>query len=202
MTNTISQEFGEVIILEKGSIWALPQFIDNAKVCKGLLNRLDSFIKFQSSILGKDVIESKQIPYEELDIRDAFISYASEDREKIALPIAEALKDKGLSIWFDEHELTLGDSLRAKIEEGLKISRFGVTILSHHFFKKRWPQMELDGLLALEKGTKKILPIWHELSEENVREYSPILAGRLGIPTSKGIDAVAEAILKAVKAKK
>ena len=88
--------------------------------------------------------------------------------------------------------------MRQKIEKGLQCSRYGVTILSHHFFSKRWPQVELDGLFALETGGKKILPVWHNLNEEEIKRYSPILAGRLGISTDKGFDVVAEAISKAV----
>ena len=197
--NVISQVFGEVILLERGCIWALPQFTDNAEVCKIILKRLDSFVKFQSSILGFEEIESRQLQDAGPDIRDIFISYASEDRDEIARPLAEALIKKDITVWFDEYELTLGDNLRRKIEEGLKNSRFGITILSHHFFTKRWPQIELDGLFALEAGSKKILPVWHKISERDIREYSPVLAGRLGISTSKGLEAIVEAVQKAIK---
>jgi len=204
VTNIISQVFGEVILLEKGSIWALPQFTNNALVCSILLNRLDSFINVQSSLViskGKPISPERtgQLQNTKQIVRDVFISHASEDKDQIARPLANALIEKGLSVWFDEYELTLGDSLRRKIEEGLRSSRFGVTILSHHFFSKRWPQIELDGLFALETGSKKILPVWHGVSEGEVRQYSPILADRLGISTSEGIEAVADAVLRAVK---
>jgi TIR domain len=74
---------------------------------------------------------------------------------------------------FDEYELVVGDSLRRKIEEGLRISRHGLVILSHAFFEKNWPQQELAALTALQK---KILPVWHELSVEQIKAYSPLLA--------------------------
>ena len=92
-----------------------------------------------------------------------------------------------------------GGRLREKIDAGLRNSRFGVTILSHAFFSKSWPQSELDGLLSLERESKRILPVWHELTDEDVRSYSPILSGRLGISTSKGIASVVDAIKRAVK---
>jgi hypothetical protein len=61
--------------------------------------------------------------------------------------------------------------------------------LSPHFFAKSWPQWELDGLVSREvSGIKVILPIWHEVDLKSVREYSPILAGRLGGKSSDGID--------------
>ena len=138
---------------------------------------------------------------EETPIRDVFISYASEDKEEIARSLVETLKQKGLSVWFDEYELTLGDPLRRKIEEGLRVSRFGVAILSDNFFHKSWPQRELDALFSLETQSKKILPVWHRLSATDIASYAPLLADRLAVSTDIGIDAVADEILRAVKTK-
>ena len=126
---------------------------------------------------------------------DFFISHASEDKDAIARPLAEQLRENGYAVWFDEYELTLGDSLRRSIEKGLALSRFGIVVLSDAFFSKEWPQKELDGLDALERdGRKVILPIWHGVESEYVSRFSPILAGRLAIETSKGLDQVVSAI--------
>jgi hypothetical protein len=134
----------------------------------------------------------------QVPIRDVFISHASEDKEEIARPLVETLKKRGLSVWFDEYELTLGDPLRRKIEEGLRVSRFGVAILSENFFHKRWPQQELDALFAQEDQSKKILPVWHRLSATDIAHYAPLLADRLAVSTDKGLDRVADDILRAV----
>jgi hypothetical protein len=57
-----------------------------------------------------------------------------------------------------------------------------VVILSKHFFEKDWPERELDGLASKEiKGKKVILPVWHGIGFEEVRNYSPMLADRLAI---------------------
>jgi hypothetical protein len=50
---------------------------------------------------------------------DVFISHASEDKEGIVRPLANALKNEGLRVWYDEFELKIGDSLRRKIDRGL-----------------------------------------------------------------------------------
>jgi hypothetical protein len=71
---------------------------------------------------------------------DMFISHASEDKESFVRPLASALKNTGLLVWFDETALTVGDSLRGKIDEGLAQSRYGIVVLSPNFFAKRWPQ--------------------------------------------------------------
>ncbi len=70
---------------------------------------------------------------------DVFISHASEDKDSFVRPLATALKTKGLSVWYDETTLKLGDSLRRSIDSGLAQSRFGIVVLSHVFFQKEWP---------------------------------------------------------------
>lgn len=130
---------------------------------------------------------------------DIFISHASEDKEAIAKPIALALTRCGLRVWFDEQQLRIGDSLRRKIDEGLAESQFGVVILSQKFFAKEWAQKELDALISREEDDNKvILPIWHGISRTEVASYSPLLAAKLAIQTSTGIDKVVEAILRAI----
>jgi len=119
--------------------------------------------------------------------RDVFISHSSDDKLAIAKPLADALIASGHSVWYDEYEIKLGDSLLQKINEGLAHSRFGVVILSKSFFSKKWPQRELDGLTSLETaaGKSRIIPIWHGLAFEEVAKYSPILAGLMAADTSK-----------------
>lgn len=115
----------------------------------------------------------------------AFISHASEDKDEIARPLAEALIAGGFKIWFDEMELKVGDSLRRSIDRGLAHSRFGVVVFSPAFFAKNWPQYELDGLVAREMtGGKVILPLWHRVTKDEVMKYSPSLADKLALNTA------------------
>jgi hypothetical protein len=129
---------------------------------------------------------------------DVFLSHASEDKAFVR-ELAAALKRRGVSYWLDEIELRLGDSLRTVIDAGLANSRFGVVILSHHFFAKQWPQQELDGLLAKEIDRKVILPVWHDIVFAEVSKFSPTLAGRYAAQASEGVEAVADKILLAIK---
>jgi hypothetical protein len=118
--------------------------------------------------------EKQTQPTERVEEWDVFISHATEDKAAIARPLAEALRAKGLRVWYDEFSLTVGDGLRKKIDEGLAKSRFGVVVLSKRFFEKHWPEQELNGLATREvDGKKVILPVWHEVGFKDVREYSP-----------------------------
>lgn len=116
---------------------------------------------------------------------DLFISHASEDKDSIVRPLAEALRSTGLEVWYDEFELKVGDSLRRKIDQGIARSRFGLVVLSKSFFAKDWPNYELDGLVTMSvSGRQVLLPVWHEISKDEVMSHSPSLADRVALRTS------------------
>jgi hypothetical protein len=125
---------------------------------------------------------------------DVFISHASEDKEAVALPLAHVLRSAGVRVWLDRFEIQLGESIRAKIDEGLAHSRFGVVILSEAFFRKLWTSRELDGLFARDV----VLPVWHGVDEPAVIQYSPMIAAKKASSTSEGLDQVAHAILSRI----
>jgi hypothetical protein len=133
--------------------------------------------------------------------RDVFVSHATEDKEAVARPLALELRQRGLSIWFDEYELVLGDSLREKIDEGLRDARIGVVILSPSFFAKRWTQWELNGLVTrLMAGERNVIvPIWYDVNAEAVREYSPALADLVAARASEGVASISDKIERVLR---
>lgn len=113
---------------------------------------------------------------------DVFISHASEDKEGFVRDLAQALAERDLIVWYDEFELRVGDSLRRKIDAGLANSRFGIVVLSSHFFNKNWAQYELDGLVVREMtGQQILLPIWHNISKDEIIRRSPSLADKVAL---------------------
>jgi hypothetical protein len=131
---------------------------------------------------------------------DAFLSYASEDREEVAEPLYRLLEGFGLRIWFDRTELKVGDSLRERIDEGLARCRFGIVVLSSSFFAKHYPQRELNGLAQREiDGEKVILPVWHRIDAAQVRAYSPPLADRIAATSEEGLNVVAAKLILALQ---
>ena len=93
-------------------------------------------------------------------------------------------------MWLDKFQIEIGDSLRQKIDQGLANSRFGVAILSQAFLTKHWTGSELDALWALDV----VLPVWHGIDKKTLMKYSPLLAGKVGISTTEGMDVVAQTI--------
>lgn len=113
---------------------------------------------------------------------DAFICHASEDKDDFVRPLAEVMVSMGFRIWYDEFELRVGDSLRQSIDRGLVNSEYGIVVLSPAFFRKNWPQYELNSLTARQiDGRSVILPIWHNVGREDVLEHSPALADKVAL---------------------
>ena len=116
---------------------------------------------------------------------DVFISHASEDKEAIVRPLANALIRKGLKVWYDEMTLKIGDSLRQKIDKGLANSRVGLVVLSPSFIDKGWTNYELDGIVSKTvSGEQVLLPIWHNITKQQVIDYSPSLADKVARSTT------------------
>ena len=131
---------------------------------------------------------------------DVFISYASEDREDFVQPLAERLHVEGLRVWYADFVLKVGDSLNRSIDSGLARSKFGIAVISPNFLAKEWPRRELDGLVTREvDGTKVILPVWHNIEYEQLRTRSPMLADRIAVKSSEGLDRVVDRLLEVLR---
>jgi hypothetical protein len=116
---------------------------------------------------------------------DFFISHASEDKDEIVRELADALRSNGIRVWYDEFVLRVGDSLRKSIDTGLIKSKYGIVIISPNFIAKKWPEYELNGMIAREMdGHKVVLPIWHKVSKNEVINFSPSLADKLALNTA------------------
>jgi TIR domain len=134
----------------------------------------------------------------------AFISHDSRDKKEIAEPIALQLQKWMSPVWFDQYSLKVGDSLREGIETGLRDCPKCILILTPNFLNNNgWTKREYDSVFTRELVEKKkvILPVWHNISVEDVYKYSPILADRVGVQWADGVEQVARKLLIAIDAK-
>jgi len=153
------------------------------------------------------LVQNREIPTgygEEPIVRqyDVFISHASEDKDEVVRPLAVALQKEGLQVWYDEFELKIGDSLRRKIDKGLANSRFGIVVLSKDFIRKGWTNYELDGIITKSvSGEQIVLPIWHNITKQEVINYSPSLGDKVARNTAVyTIEEIATEIAEVIKA--
>ena len=117
----------------------------------------------------------------------AFISHDSRDKDAIARSLAADLQKALCTVWYDEFSLIPGQSLRGSIERGLKECRKCILILSPNFLSNGgWTKAEFDSIFTREILEKSniIIPVWHNISKEQVYEYSPRLLDKVGIPSS------------------
>lgn len=139
------------------------------------------------------------------EVYDVFISHASEDKESFVNEFVNILQNKlKLKVWYDELSIKWGDSIRVKIDQGLKKCKFGIVVLSRSYISKHWTQYELEGLFQRESNEGKlILPIWHDITKNEILEYSPVLAGKLAMSTATmTIEEIAENLQELVNASK
>lgn len=117
---------------------------------------------------------------------DVFISHASEDKDAIVRPLATVLEKLSVRVWYDEFSLKLGDSLTASIDLGLKESKYGLVILSKAFLCKKWPEYEYRSLMTREiDGERVILPLWYDVTKEDVKDFSLYLSDIKALPVSR-----------------
>ncbi|MBF0184905.1 MAG: toll/interleukin-1 receptor domain-containing protein [Magnetococcales bacterium] len=134
-------------------------------------------------------------------IWDVFISYSSNDRKEVVVPLANILAAFGIKSWLDEGEIFVGDSIYGKINDGLLKSRFVLVIFSPNFFSSSWTKKELDGAMvkAISSDNNVILPVLHNLNTDQIKQHTTILAGIRALRTEDGLENVAKEIIDVVR---
>ena len=106
-------------------------------------------------------------------------------------------------VWYDEFSLSVGDSLRESIEGGLKSCGYCILVLTPNFLSKGgWPKREYDSIFTREviEDERLILPVWHNVSKQEVMEYSASLADKLARSTATHtVEEIAEEIAGVIK---
>lgn len=181
-------DFGGYAGKVQSSVRKLPGILPPAKQA--------SLASVPSLYLGKEGKPEDDIQKE----YDVFISHASEDKDEVVRPLANSLRSKGLRVWYDEFELKIGDSLRRKIDGGLAKSNFGIIVISQKFISKGWTNYELDGLITRAiSGEQILLPIWHDITKQEVMNYSPSLADKVARSTAiNTVDEIADEIAELI----
>lgn len=72
-----------------------------------------------------------------------FISHSSKDREFV-VRLVNDLKKNGVAVWYDKHEIRIGDDIVDKIEEGLQGVDYFCIVLSPSSIESRWVKEELN----------------------------------------------------------
>jgi hypothetical protein len=173
------------------------KFVSNLLEKENLQAEFNDGIRAELEVYKTMIQATPQSPmFEDSEKYDLFISHASEDKEAFVRPLAEELTRIGVKVWFDEQVFRVGDSISGSIDKGLLNSTFGVTVLSKAFFSKFWTTYEYRGLLTRQsQGHKVVLPIWYEISRDDVIQFSPTLADIFAFNSKNmSVEEIAEAL--------
>lgn len=132
----------------------------------------------------------------------AFVSHDSRDKEDLVRDLVRELSILMCPVWYDEYSLKVGASLRQSIESGIKETKNCIVVLSPNFLANDgWGRAEFDSVYTREILEKNnvILPIWHNVSLEQVYSYCPRLADKVGLPSSLGAKELARKLAREIK---
>jgi TIR domain len=89
-----------------------------------------------------------------------FISHSSKDKAVIS-QLAADLKRLNFSVWLDEWNVVVGQSIASEIEHGLGKAKFVIVAVSRHAVESRWVDREWKAAYweEVSYGVVKILPI-------------------------------------------
>lgn len=131
---------------------------------------------------------------------DFFVSHASEDKEDFVDGLVARLKALNLSVWYDKEQILVGDSIVARIEEGLRQSRSAVIVISPRSIKKAgWVPAEWEVLLEQQiTSGKPVFPVLLDIDHAEMKAEKPFLGRCRAADASKGILHVADELIKPV----
>lgn len=127
---------------------------------------------------------------------DSFLSYARIDGATVADELRSELEELGVAVWFDEIAIVPGRSQSLQMDAGLRKARSGIALLTPAYLAGRfWTERELGALLS--KAT--LIPVLHNVTFDDVRQYSGILPDLAGFTTAQdSVSDIAKKIAPAI----
>ncbi len=111
-----------------------------------------------------------------MDTPNVFLSHASEDKT-LALQIADDFRASGIETFLDELDVRAGQSIRQRIDAGLKECSHFIVLLTPQSVAKEWVMAEMDaGFMRKIDGRCTFVPLRHGLA---TAALTPLLAALL-----------------------
>ena len=95
-----------------------------------------------------------------IDFYSCFISYSSKD-QAFAERLYADLQNKGVRCWFAPEDMKIGDKLRPRIDESIRLHDKLLLVLSETSVTSQWVEQEVETALARERtqGGTVLFPI-------------------------------------------
>jgi hypothetical protein len=109
----------------------------------------ENFIQYMSSLTGKA-----------FEFYSCFISYSSKDQD-FAERLHADLQNKGVRCWFAPEDMKIGDKIRDRIDQSIRIHDKLLLVLSEHSISSEWVEDEVEAAYEQEgkRGKTVLFPI-------------------------------------------
>ena len=121
---------------------------------------------------------------QEPDLRNVFLCHAWDDRRGAATELHKLLEAEGVSVWFSEKDIVLGQPFMREIDRGLAKSRTGIVLVTPALMKRVDSRGVSDKELSELLARDLLIPVVHETTYDELRKVSPLLASRNGLDTA------------------
>lgn len=133
------------------------------------------------------------------EVRDLFLCHAWDDRRGAATALNNLLEAEGVSVWFSEKDILLGQPFMREIDRGLAKSRVGVVLITPAFLERVENRGVSDKELSELLARDQLIPVVHGTTYDEVRKVSPLLGSRNGLDTAEdSMDVIATKIAELV----
>lgn len=176
MENLVRERIGTIRHPETGEFPTVVILGDDLENLKASIEGSPELLAIVKKRMAEDdaYADIRSLVMTDNNIPKVFLSYASEDKI-LAEKIAQQLQANGIDTWWDEWCINSGDSLRQKIDEGLKDCTDFVVLLTPSSIEKPWVNQEMDaGLVKKLKAQCRFIALRHNLSADML---PPLLSG-------------------------
>lgn len=133
------------------------------------------------------------------ELRDLFLCHAWDDRRGAAAELHALLEARGVSVWFSEKDIVLGQPFLREIDRGLAKSRTGLVLVTPALLKRVDSRGVSDKELSELLSRDLLIPVVHGTAYEDLRAVSPLLGSRNGLDTADDtMDVVATKVAELV----
>jgi hypothetical protein len=91
---------------------------------------------------------------------DVFVSYSHKDGQFVG-KLVDRLVQSGISVFFDEADIAVGDSLAESLHRAVQDARYVLVVMSPDYFASQWAgrEMELALQQEIETNRTKVIPL-------------------------------------------
>ncbi len=143
-----------------------------------IINVLKDGYLYDGHIKSIDVPTLPNEKWQNYSKYDVFLSHANKDKKDLVEELYQSLSKLGINIFYDKESLEWGDKWKERIQNGTNEAEFAIIVISENFFDREWTEKELSKFLSRQNsnGQKLILPIVHNITNEQLREKYPNVA--------------------------